>query len=165
MVAPPIPAEAWKLIRDEASGFAVSLPEFVSPDKSVNDPPQRVYTVKLSHEAVAELTVAFIDTVVAPKRLETVVKAKEGTLTSQGATGVVISDATPALHAGKFAAYDFTTSYTLKGVKAVMWTRYIAGPKSFVVVATEVTGDAIAAEPVSRMREYHQRTVDSVVAI
>ncbi|MGH3860483.1 hypothetical protein [Actinokineospora sp.] len=103
-----------------------------------------------------------METVVKPRDLEALVRAKADTLRDAGATDVAITDVKPALVAGKFAAYDFTTSYTYKSTKSVMWSRYIAGPKSLVVVTTVVTGDATAAEPAATMREYHQRTVDSV---
>ncbi len=150
------------MIPDLATGFAVSMPRKVTPDESVTEPPQRVYTLPLGTRARADLTVGFMETVVKPRDLEALVRAKADTLRDAGATDVAITDVKPALVAGKFAAYDFTTSYTYKSTKSVMWSRYIAGPKSLVVVTTVVTGDATAAEPAATMREYHQRTVDSV---
>lgn len=161
----PLYPVSWVMIRDVPTGFAVSLPRQVTPDESAKEPPQRVYAVRLSMKAVADVTVAFMEMVIKPRELEAIVRAKADTLKEGGATDIAITDVTPAMHAGKFAAYDFTTTYTRQGVKSVMWSRYIAGPKSFVVVATEATGEATAPEPLAKMREYHQRTVDSVVAI
>ncbi|HVK23825.1 MAG TPA: hypothetical protein VM677_20925 [Actinokineospora sp.] len=106
-----------------------------------------------------------MDVVIPPARLESLARAKVDTVKSTGGTEVSITDMKPTLHPGRFAAIDFTTSYVMNGVKTVMWSRYIAGPKSFVVVSAGVTGAAIAAEPLGQVRDYYDRTVAGVVAI